>query len=126
MKVKFTEKSKRNFSKALKKAAAKITKGTHEALIKSAALVRRSMDMEYPVIPVDINNLRASYFTSTFFATQRPYIVLGFTANYATYVHEKTNKEVNWQRPGSGPLFFVTALDRNRAAIIKLLQEVAK
>jgi hypothetical protein len=46
------------------------------------------------------------------------YIVLGFSAHYAKYVHElygksPSGKSINWTREGSGPGFFAAAISRN-------------
>jgi len=134
----------------LNKEVAKIEGSTLKGLIRAAVIVRRSMDTTSPKIPVDKGNLRSSYFVITSdgseqrgnapadatqevsrvaLSTRGPFIVMGFGANYAVYVHEMLGStgrakrglrfsrkgigSVNWNRPGSGPKFFENALDRN-------------
>ncbi len=104
---------------------------TMAGLVRSAILVRRSMDEVPPLIPVDTDNLRLSWDASKAgFVNGNPFIRLGFSANYATYVHEmlgtKTGGKVNWKRPGSGPKFFQAALYRNKKAILDIIREEAR
>jgi hypothetical protein len=51
---------------------------------------------------------------------QRPLVVIGFSANYAAFVHEMGD-DVNWSRPGSGGKFFEKALDRNKNKILQIV-----
>jgi hypothetical protein len=91
-------------------------------LIESAIIIRRSMDKEEPKIPVDLGNLRGSWFTTPL----HPQIALriGFTANYAAYVHE--NIEADFKRKGSGAKFLEQALERNGKEILKTIAEANK
>ena len=56
-----------------------------------------------------------------------PVLVMGFSANYATYVHEMVDagreEGINWKRPGSGPKFFESALKRNKKNILEIIRE---
>jgi len=49
-----------------------------------------------------------------------PRMVMGFSAYYATFVHEMPGTN-NFSRPGSGPKFFESALNRTRKEILLLL-----
>jgi len=55
---------------------------------------------------------------------------MGFTANYAIFVHEMTDentgKKINWKRPGSGAKFFEKALYRNKEKILQIMRDNAK
>jgi hypothetical protein len=51
--------------KNLNKALKKIEGGTMKGLIRASIAVRRSMENNAPSIPVDLGNLRASYFSVT-------------------------------------------------------------
>jgi len=53
-----------------------------------------------------------------------PLMILGFSANYATFVHE--NKEAKFKRPGSGAGFLRTSIDENKQKILSLIRENAK
>lgn len=56
---------------------------------------------------------------------RKPMVIIGFSANYAVFVHENTEAK-NWNRRGSGPKFLEHALDRNRSAVLTELQKHAK
>jgi hypothetical protein len=49
---------------------------------------------------------------------------LGFTANYAWYVHE--NVGANFKRPEAGAKFFEAALKRNTDKILDIIKKEAK
>jgi len=49
----------------LNKEIAGIEERTLKGLIEAQIIIRRDMDTTSPMIPVDLNNLRASYFTVT-------------------------------------------------------------
>jgi hypothetical protein len=54
----------------------------------------------------------------------QPMMVLGFSANYATFVHE--NMEASFQRPGSGAKFLETSIESNKQKILSLIRDNAK
>lgn len=89
-------------------------------LFRAAILVRRDMEKTEPKIPIDTGNLRASWFTTMTRTPLGPSMTLGFSANYAVFVHE--NMEANFKRPGSGPKFFEKALQRNHSKILAILK----
>lgn len=58
-----------------------------------------------------------------------PFVVMGFGAYYARYVHEMgidPPKEINWSRPGSGPKFFENSIDRNLLEMVYVIAKEAK
>lgn len=57
--------------------------------------------------------------------SKRPIVIIGFSANYAVFVHENIEAR-NWNRRGSGPKFLEHALDRNKSAIVTEIQKSAK
>lgn len=57
-------------------------------------------------------------------AIKGPWVVLGFTAYYAPFVHE--NIGANFKRPGAGAKFFEAALKRNKHIILKTIRDSAK
>ena len=118
-------------TKNLNRQISKIKNLSFEGLIDSAILIRRSMEETPPLIPLDLGNLRASWFTSPIMIGMIKALLIGFTAAYAPYVHEmlpseKAGRIINWSRPGSGPKFFQSALNRNRNMILKILAKKAK
>jgi hypothetical protein len=64
----------------------------------------------------------------------REFIILGYSANYGIFVHEKLDmhdpanpywKNKKW-RPGSGPKWLQQAIDRNRSRILQIVRDNAK
>jgi hypothetical protein len=51
-------------------------------------------------------------------------VVMGFTANYAVYVHE--NAGANFKRPGAGAYFFESALNSNKQNAKKYIERNAR
>lgn len=96
-----------------------------QALIRSAAMIRRDMDKTAPKIPVDTGNLRGSW-TSRIVRgiSGRVGIIMGFTASYAAKVHYAFEKR--FQRPDSGPLFFESAIRRNTREILRIMADALK
>lgn len=127
---------------------------TESGLIKAGIEIRRDMDKTSPTIPIDTGNLRASFTMVTRNTVQspesselkgkeiqehsqfveqlktktsnsnKPILLMGFSANYAVYVHE--NLKAKFQRPGSGAKFFESALWRNAARVMEILRNELK
>ena len=122
-----------NINKELQGMIMRSTNGYHRV----AVFIWREMNTVPPLIPIDTGNLRGSWFQEFVkdLKTGNPAMIFGFGANYAMYVHERVRGEpwgdgvvgdINWNRPGSGPKFFETALKRNQARILFLLQQEIK
>jgi len=114
-----------NVMRNLNAEIAKIQGRSMVGLIKGSIIIRRDMEQTPPLIPVDKGNLRASWFTSPFYVAKGPALVMGFSANYAVFVHENMMAK-NWGRPGAGPKFFEASIKRNQGAVLKVIQENAK
>ena len=56
--------------------------------------------------------------------TGMPMVILGFSAGYATYVHE--NVGATFQRPGAGAKFLQAAVENERDNILRVIREEAK
>ena len=114
----------------LRREIAMIKGRSMAGLIEGAMIIRRDMDRTPPMIPLDTGNLRASWFTESFYVTGDPGLKIGFSANYATFVHEMLDnsgtKKINWSRPGSGPKFFQAALFRNTYQVLEAIRNNAK
>jgi len=111
-------------------------------LIEAAILIRNDMDKTSPLIPVDTGNLRGSWFTNPIREGNKFGLLMGFGANYATFVHEmvdadftsprvrygpgKGRKRIYTPRPGAGAKFFEEALKRNKGQILSIIQRNAK
>jgi hypothetical protein len=112
-----------NLNKEIKNIEGRIMKG----LIESAIIIRRSMDEVPPLIPVDTDNLRGFWFTETIKDEKLIGLVMGFSANYAIFVHEMLDsvngKKINWGRPNSGAKFLEASLKRNTELILKTIRD---
>lgn len=56
--------------------------------------------------------------------SQKPILLMGFSARYATAVHEGLTKKggkMKFKRPGSGAKFFESAIDRNKKAMVEAI-----
>ena len=111
----------RNLNKEVNRIQNKSLKG----LIKAAAYVRRDMDKTSPLIPTDAGNLRESWFTvASHLSANRPFVLMGFSANYAEFVHEMVGAK--FQRPGAGAKFFEAAINRNHEKILEIIRKEAR
>ena len=129
MKKAFELEGIKEVSNQLNKELDKITIRTSKGMLLAAILIRRDMDKTEPKIPVDTGNLRASWFTDPIRTSKGPALLMGFTANYAAWVHEmgekKDGTDINWNRPGSGAKFLEAALYRNKDEIINIIRDNA-
>lgn len=137
---------------------------TLKGLIMAAAFIRNKTEHTIPLTPVDLGNLRSSWFVvtakgvpagqrsaeafkgpkaseiasdhmSTIIeaqgivaaneATKGKFIMLGYSANYAMWVHENMGAK-NWSRIGSGPKWFQGAIYRNKAKIVQIVKDNAE
>ena len=133
---------------------------TLRGLIEAAIVVQRAAE---PGTPVDLNNLRASWFIVTYKADGNkgtitasfkgkgateiaahhkqvmdqtsqiaamaggdaiPVVVMGYSANYAAFVHE--NVEANFQRPSAKARWFYLALAQSEQEILEVIRQYAK
>ena len=146
MKKAFELEGIKEVSNQLNKELDKITIRTSKGLILAAALIRKDMDDTEPKIPIYTGNLRASWFTDPIRAKTGPALLMGFTANYAAYVHEMVDANFKGdpdkvrytksgkvtaatkkftRRPGAGAKFLEAALYRNKDEIINIIRDNA-
>ena len=117
----------------LRREIARIKDRSMKGLINAAIVIRRDMDETPPLIPVDTGNLRASWFTAPVYKLGNPSLIIGFSANYAVFVHEnvganfqrpiRVGGKLRKRRPGAGPKFLERALIRNHR---RILEEIRK
>jgi hypothetical protein len=111
---------------------------TMGGLIDAAIIIRRATETEEPKVPVDTGNLRHSWFTSSFYDGQNPGLFLGFSANYALWVHEnvgadftsprkhrKTGKMYT-PRQGSGAKFLEAKINTHHDDILNAIKNKAQ
>ena len=138
-----------NVMQNLSKEIKAIEGRTIQGLIDACIIVWRDMEGD---VPFDLGNLRASFFIVTSLGEHAgmepkdakmstehmvvvsgakaltkggstPVAVMGFSANYAVFVHE--NMEAKF-RSGKKPKFFENALKRNSQKILKTIAENAE
>lgn len=120
-----TAREKQSFANVMKnmnRQIASIKGGGHKGMLKAAVHVRNDMDKTPPLLPVDTGNLRQSWFISPLYSLNS--LILGFSANYAFFVHE--NVGATFLRPGAGAKFFQASLNRNKQKILEIIREEAK
>lgn len=129
--------------KNLNIAILEMNRGSGEGLLHVAKHIRREMDTVQPLIPVDTGNLRASWIATPIKdAFGNKGVIMGFTANYALWVHEmvgadftsprwryskKTGKKY-WYTPreGAGAKFLEAAINRNKEVILQIIADKMK
>lgn len=110
----------------LNKATRKLDTRSTKGVLDAVAFIREDMDKTPPVIPVKRGNLRNSWFVNFIKKMNMKLVKMGFSANYAIYVHEMLDDSnskvaINWNREGSGPKFFQKALERNYDKILEII-----
>jgi len=137
--------------KNLQREMDKIQGASLKGVLRGAVVIRRSMDFDPPLVPVDTGNLRQSWFvtdstggtqamskadssvvaTATAMAKAATHgikdsflVIMGFSANYAAFVHEKVG--AHFQRPGAGAKFFEASIKRNAHRVLELIKEEAR
>jgi hypothetical protein len=120
VKLEGVEKVQRNLNREINKIRGRTRKG----LLKAAIYLRRRMDEVSPMIPVDTNHMRGSWFIEPFGSEVNPALRLGFTAEYAWFVHE--NVGARFKRPGAGAKFLQARLQQDGKQILNIIASEAK
>ena len=106
----------------------------HEAGLKAAGLVFQGESQR--LVPIDTGNLRASAFTRKSGSGFNVDVNVGYTANYALFVHEapmtlkgqkrqKPSKGRYWDPQGRATNRFMTkAIDTNKAKALAIYQRI--
>ena len=123
---------------------------TDKVFFEFYAKVRQDAMTVTPTVPKDTGNLRNSMFFTysrgykdgrgakqntdlisrcqaecrMAYTINKPLAIIGFAANYAVYVHEKTTERC--KEPGSGPKYFETHLVSNENYFVELLKKHAR
>lgn len=114
-----------NVIKNLNREIVKIRGRNRKGLLRAAIYLRRRMDKVSPLIPVgETGNLRDSWFTEPFGSKDMPAVRLGFSVEYAWYVHE--NIGAHFKRPGAGAKFLQARLEQDRKQILEIIASEAK
>ena len=110
----------------LNRELAKMQTLSMAGLIEAVMLVEQDMYKTPPMVPWDTGNLAGSWFRTPHYTPQGPFVLMGFTANYALWVHENMDSGIKWNKPGSGPKFLEAALKRNKDEILRIIGETLK
>ena len=95
----------------------------------------KDKDGKMRLVHIDVSQLKIDYETAVNKAQGKissirfPVLIMGFGANYAVFVHEMVDKsgvKINWSRPGSGPKFFESAINRNKDKVLQIIRDNAK
>jgi hypothetical protein len=158
----------KNLNREIKEIRGSCTKG----LLLVAIEIRRTTEKKPPLTPVDLGNLRSSFFVvsskgkagndqwNTGFksskkgskskvdagqmssehsasiaesiqmaklheAVDNEVVILGYSANYAAYVHEK-ERGADFKRDGSGPKWFETAVKEQKNVLLQIVKDNIK
>lgn len=76
---------------------------TYKGMVVSVKNLEYEMDSVQPLVPIDTKAMRDSWFVRGWKTANSMKVVGGYNVFYAPFVHEKTDKSINWTRPGSGP-----------------------
>lgn len=126
----------RNLNKEIQAIEGRSMKG----LIGGAIIIREDMDKTPPLIPVDTGNLRGSWTTWPYREGKIFGLIIGFTANYAAFVHEMIGPwEPGWRygpgkgrkrwyipRPDAAPKFFEASMKRNKDNVLEEIADNAQ
>ncbi len=115
------DKINRNMNREIKKMA----KRTMRGFIRAEIVIKRDVELTPPKTPVGkTGNLRGSWFDAPFFVGDTPFLIFGYGAEYAIWVHEMIG--ATFKRPGAGAKWFEAALKRNRKEMLLKIREEAE
>lgn len=100
---------------------------TMAGLIESVILIQTATETRPPLVPIGkTGNLHNSWSSkpSERSTKEKPEIEFGYSANYASHVHEM--KKANFKRPGAGAKWFQYHLKSEKENILKILRDNVK
>lgn len=156
----------------LNKEMENVKGATVKGMINAAIHIRNETEKTPPLTPVDLGNLRSSWFITTasrkvrndkwnkgfrkspvgkkrvadkdmasnhsraigeakgelagMETPTRKFLMMGYSANYAGFVHEFISPNIAWKREGSQAKWFQTHIYSNRDKIFKIIGETSK
>jgi hypothetical protein len=115
-------KGKKQVLKNLNRAIIKIEGNTEKGMLAAGLFVENESN---EIVPQDLGALINSSFTSVGRVAKRIVARIGYTINYAAFVHEMPESN-NFSKPGTGPKFLFKAVTKNASKILKIIQSRAK
>ncbi len=104
----------------LGKEVQRMAKASMKGLVTAVNMIEYETDSVPPLVPIDLGNLRASFFRDPRYTATGPVVRFGYTAAYAWWVHE--NVGATFQRPGAGAKWLEAAIKRNEERILMIIQ----
>ncbi len=108
----------KNLNKTIAEIEGDISKGVHAAALFVQGESLENTPVEFGVL-ANSSFVDAQWFDDSFWAR------VGYTAEYAPYVHEMP-ASYNFTKPGTGPKFLQRAVSNNHVKILKIIFERAK
>lgn len=99
----------------LKEADVRMGSKVRMGLIKAGLLLQR---YSQEIVPVDTSNLKNSAFTRPFAAGWATDVAVGYTAEYAVYVHERTELR---HEPGKEAKFLEKPMREKRGELLAII-----
>ncbi len=113
----------------LNREISNMKKRTVAGLKMAAAKLQYNMETYEPLVPVDTGVLHNSWrVVDHNNSPENPQIKIGYTANYAAYVHEMTQPPygvVKWTRQGSRAKWFEIHLDTDKKEMLDIIADEA-
>lgn len=113
---------KKNVLSNLNRSIKKIEGNTFKGMLAAGLFVEGESN---EIAPQDKGKLINSSFTSVGRIAKRIIARIGYTANYAPFVHEMPESN-NFTKPGTGPKFLWKAATRNSSKILQIIRARAK
>ena len=156
----------------LNKEIGKIKDASEKGMINAAIFIRNQTESTPPVTPVDLGNLRSSWFITTaskkvandqwnkgfrksnasgkkisnkdmasahtaaisdakgeiqrMNSNNKKFLMMGYSANYAGYVHEFVSPNINWKREGANAKWLQSHIYTNSQKIFQIIAETSK
>lgn len=109
----------------LKKEISNIEGKTLKGVLKAALFVKGESQEITPVSPKGAAQLFGSAFTDVEVQSQGPVSRVGYTQEYAAFVHEMPATN-NFTKPDTGPKFLEKAVKNNIPTIVKIIAKEAR
>ncbi len=108
--------------KNLNRAIVKIEGNTTKGMLAAGLFVEGESN---EIVPQRLGGLINSSFTSVGRLAKRIIVRVGYTVNYAPFVHEMPETN-NFTKPGTGPKFLWKAVTTNSMKILQIIRARAK
>lgn len=112
----------KNVLKNLNRAITKIEGNTAKGMLAAGLFVEGESN---EIVPQRLGGLINSSFTAVGRIAKRIVVRVGYTVNYAPFVHEMPETN-SFTKPGTGPKFLFKAVTKNSRQILQIIRARAK